>query len=76
ADSLIRNTTANCSNVQVFAFPLNVNYSFIEALKNSYALDNEPVILINSNKYPISNLSQEKFIQILKKEQAICKGLN
>lgn len=74
-DHLIRNTTANCENVQIFAFPLNVNYSFIQALKNSYNLDeNTPLILINNEKYPIVDLTQEKLIFLLKKEQAKCKG--
>ncbi|MCX8163066.1 MAG: hypothetical protein N3D10_00740 [Candidatus Micrarchaeota archaeon] len=72
-DYIIRNVTANCQNIQTFAFPLNVNYSFIKALKNYYALEDEPTLVINNKKYSITNLTEEKLLTLLKLEQAICK---
>ncbi|MEM4137481.1 MAG: hypothetical protein QXV64_00020 [Candidatus Anstonellaceae archaeon] len=73
-DAIIRNATAKCENVQTFAFPLNVDYPFIRALKNFYKLDDKPSLVINDKKYPINDLTTEKLISLLKEENAKCKG--
>jgi thiol-disulfide isomerase/thioredoxin len=71
-NDVLESLAPKCSNVRIYAFPVNSEFQFIELLKNRYGVNSTPAIVINDDEKIEGLRGEDQLIAALKRNGAEC----